>query len=336
MRPLIYFENADGLKRSGIGRAMRHQLTALSYNGIEACIDKNDTSYDLAHINTYFVKSKALLRKCKSKGIPVILHGHSTFEDFRNSFRAWKLARPFYEASLRYMYSRADLIIAPTEYARDLIAGYPFVTCPVEALSNGIDPEEYAPSEDFKRAFRDRFHIEEGEPFIIGVGFPFARKGLQDFFAMARQFPGVKFIWFGSLQKILTSSYMLREIKNRPGNAIMAGYCTGDVIKGAYQCATAMFFPSYEETEGIVVLEALVSKCPIVARDIGVYKGWLKDGVNAHLCNDNAGFEKVITNLISNGESPEILEAGYHTASERSLHKIGARMIEIYNGLLQG
>ena len=37
------------------------------------------------------------------------------------------------------------------------------------------------------------------------------------------------------------------------------------------------FFPSYEETEGIVVLEAFASHQHVVLRDIPVYEGWVDD-----------------------------------------------------------
>ena len=90
MKVLLYFENADGIKKSGIGRAMRHQMEALTRAGVDFTIDKND-SFDLAHINTLYTKSKKLLKKCNKEGIPVIVHGHSTYEDFRDSFALWKM-----------------------------------------------------------------------------------------------------------------------------------------------------------------------------------------------------------------------------------------------------
>jgi 1,2-diacylglycerol-3-alpha-glucose alpha-1,2-glucosyltransferase len=67
----------------------------------------------------------------------------------------------------------------------------------------------------------------------------------------------------------------------------MAGYCSGDIIHGAYDLASCMFFPSLEETEGIVVLEALASHTPLLVRDIGVYDPWLVDGVNCHKAKTN-------------------------------------------------
>ncbi len=332
MKTLIYFENADSIKHSGIGRAMAHQLRSCELAGVETTIHKKD-SFDIAHINTYFYKSQAVLRKAKKQGIPVIVHGHSTFEDFRNSFRLWKVMALWFNPQLRKMYQRADMIVAPTPYARDLIKSYGYCQNVIN-ISNGIDIAAYGPNPEGMKAFREKFDVKEGDKCVIGVGFPFYRKGLHDFIEVARRFPEVKFIWFGYLQRILTQVSMLKIIKKRPSNVIMAGYCSGDIIKGAYQCADAMFFPSYEETEGIVVLEALATKCPLLVRDIGVYKEWLEDGVNCRMAKDNDGFEKQLRDLLEHGEKKEVLEAGYQVALERDLSKIGEKLKKAYEGLL--
>ena len=51
MKVLLYFENEDSIKKSGIGRALKHQLQACKDAGVETTTDKN-SSFDIAHINT--------------------------------------------------------------------------------------------------------------------------------------------------------------------------------------------------------------------------------------------------------------------------------------------
>jgi 1,2-diacylglycerol-3-alpha-glucose alpha-1,2-glucosyltransferase len=333
MKVLIYFEDENAIKTSGIGRAMRHQMEACTLAGIPFTTNPKD-SFDIAHINTIWAKSKRLLKRCKKAGIPVIVHGHSTYEDFRRSFKCWQLAEPFFDHQLTSMYSKADLIITPTPYSKGLIDSY-HIAKKVIAISNGIDLKEYAPNPEAQKAFREKFSLKEGEKFVMGVGFPFERKGIQDFFDVARAFPEIKFIWFGHLSGWLTNDKVKRWIRKRPANAIMAGYCKGELIHGAFQTASALFFPSYEETEGIVVLEALASKCPLVVRDVGVYEPWLTDGVNCHKGKTNADFERILKGLFEKGEDPKILESGYEVAAQRSLDHVGEELKEAYSSLLQ-
>jgi len=327
MKVLLYFESADKIKKSGIGRAMKHQMMALKSSGVDFTIDKNDT-FDLAHINTLWPKSKRLLKKCRKHHIPVIVHGHSTYEDFRDYFAFWKIMKIWFYPELKYMYSHADMIITPTNYSKKLIESYGF-NKKVVAISNGINLSDYATSEEKVNDFIKFFNIQNNEKVIIGIGLPFQRKGIHDFFNVARLFPNIKFIWFGNLNKALICHFVKKAIKNRPQNVIMPGYIDSDIIKGAMQYASLLFFPSYEETEGIVVLEALASHCPVLVRDIGVYDGWLEDNVNCFKAKDNQEFKEKIQYILSH-DNDQIIHNGYEVVKARSIDKIGEQLKTTY------
>jgi len=333
MKVLLYEQNANMQKKSGIGRALRHQKKALELNGIETTFDINDT-YDFVHINSSFAKSYRLVKKLNKKGIPCVVHGHSTYEDFRESFRMWKTIEPWFDNNLTKIYGEAKYIITPTPYSKGLIENYKCTKCPVEAISNGIDLVEYAHDEAKIEAYKKHFNIQEGQKVVIGVGLLFKRKGLHDFFEVARKMPDVTFIWFGHLQKILCTHEINKAIKNRPSNVIMPGYIDGAVIKGAMQAADCFFFPSYEETEGIVTLEALCSKIPLLVRDIPVYNGWLEKDKNCYMASSNDEFVEKIR-YIFQADNSKILEEGYKIAEERSLDKIGKQLLAAYNRVIE-
>ena len=331
MKVLLYFENQDKIKTSGIGRALKHQIQALTSAGVEYTLDPKD-SFDIAHINTYFPKAKHLIKKLKRKHIPVIVHGHSTIEDFRNSFRMWKLMALWFNPNLMWFYKHADHIITPSAYSKELIDSYNLGTS-VEFISNGIDPKLYEYKQEDIDAFKSYFDIKEGEKVIIGVGFPFNRKGIKDFFEVASKMPDIKFIWFGALQRILTQHNVLKAIKHRPSNVLMPGYIDNKIIRGAYHYAECLFFPSYEETEGIVVLESLASNCVTLVRDIGVYKDWLNDGVDCYKAKNNEEFIKKINYLISH-DNTHLKENGMKLVKERTLEKVGLELKDAYERVL--
>ncbi len=332
MKVLLYLENQSSMSVSGIGRALVHQQLALKENGIEFTLNPKD-DFDIVHINSYGPKSYSLLKKCKKKGIPVVVHGHSTHEDFRESFRLWKLIAPFYNNMMDRLYKRADLIITPTNYSKKLIENYKGVNCKVVAISNGIKLEDYEYQKENVEAFKKMFNITN-EKVVIGIGFYFKRKGIDDFFEVARKMPDVKFIWFGYLQKILTTSYVLKCIKNKPDNVILPGYIKGNVIKGALYYANCMFFPTNEETEGIVALEALATRLPLVTRDIGVYEDWLTSGVDCLKGKNNEEFVGLIRKTIDE-DCAFIKQNGYKIVEERTLDKVGSKLKEEYELLLK-
>ena len=107
---------------------MTHQKKALELANVDYTLDYND-NFTLPHINTLFFDSYKVLKKCKKRGMKVIVHGHSTIEDFKYSFRCWRLVAPLYNHLILRMYRKADLIITPTNYSKSLIEKY---KCPLE------------------------------------------------------------------------------------------------------------------------------------------------------------------------------------------------------------
>ena len=93
------------------------------------------------------------------------------------------------------------------------------------------------------------------------------------------------------------------------------------------------FFPSYEETEGIVVLEALAAKCQVLVRNIGVYDSWLSKNENCFMGKNNEEFTEAIEKYLS-GEINSTIEKGYEVAKSKSLEKIGAQLKKIYEDLI--
>ncbi|VTS12931.1 glycosyltransferase family 4 protein [Streptococcus pseudoporcinus] len=331
MKVLLYLEAENYLKKSGIGRAIKHQIKALTLIGQAFTTNPKD-DYDLVHINTYGLASWLLMVNAQKKGKKVIMHGHSTEEDFRNSFIFSNLVSPLFRRYLCLFYRKADAIITPTIYSKSLIENYG-IRKPIYVISNGINLEQYGADPQKERIFRDYFHLKAGQKVVMGAGLFFKRKGIDDFVEVAKAMPDVQFIWFGETNKWVIPAEMRRIIeKEHPANVIFPGYIKGPVYEGAMTGADAFFFPSREETEGIVVLEALASRQNIVLRDIPVYSGWVNQE-SAELASDVSGFEAALRRIFS-GESHKV-EAGYQVAESRSLEKIAAELVDTYQKVME-
>lgn len=335
MKVCLYFEGKELIKTSGIGRALKHQKAACTSAGIEYTLDPND-DYDILHINTVGPSSLGVISKARSQGKKVIYHAHSTEEDFRDSFVLSNQIAPTFKKILVSLYSKADLILTPTPYSKKLLEGYEGIDRPIVALSNGIDLNRFHYDEEKVKAFRRYFSLKEDEKVVISVGLYFERKGILDFMEVASRMKDVKFIWFG-----YTPSYTIpkkiREVVNgnHPSNVILPGYVKGPIIEGAYANANCFFFASKEETEGIVVLEALASRQHILVRDIPVYDPWLIDGVNCYKGKNVDEFEEKLRAIL-NGQCADLRDEGRITAEKRSIQQVGAELKKIYTSVLNG
>lgn len=333
MKVLLYFEGEKALGKSGIGRALEHQKRALSASGVDYTTDPSCTDYDIIHINTYGLKSRAMVKKAKRAGKKIIYHAHSTEEDFRNSFIGSNQLAPLLKKYLISLYSQADHIVTPTTYSKELLTGYG-ITKPISAVSNGIDLDKYKKNEEKEAAFRDYFNIKDGEKVIICVGLFFERKGIIDFIEVAKNFPEYRFIWFGHVPLMSIPSHIRKIVKeDHPENVEFPGYIRGEIIEGAYSGSDLFFFPSYEETEGIVVLEAMASRQNLLVRDIPVYDGWLKKDVNCYMGNNNKEFAELLQQIVE-GEKPSLSHAAYEIVENRSIEKVGRELKNIYTSVL--
>ena len=333
MKILIYFEGQQLLSKSGIGRAFDHQKKALESAGVPYSTDENELDFDILHINTYGLNSQRMVRRAKRADKKVIYHAHSTEEDFRNSFIGSNQVSAIYKKHLVRLYSSADFIITPTLYSKKVIEGYG-IEQPIEAISNGIDLTRFNRNVEKEKQFRDYFQLPLDKKVIISVGLYFERKGLVDFVEVARRFPEYTFIWFGHTP-LYTIPKKIRAIiqGDHPDNVIFPGYIKGDIIEGAYTNADLFFFPSYEETEGIVVLEALASRQHVLVREIPVYDGWLVPGENAYMGRTNEDFCNQIEQIIEK-KAIDLRENGWQTAQGKSIQAIGQQLKSVYEKVL--
>lgn len=332
MKIKLYFGQEDAIKKSGIGRAFVHQKKALELSGIPYTTDKDDLDYDILHINTVWPDSFKIINQARKYNKKIVYHAHSTEEDFKNSFMFSNTVSGIYKKWLVNMYTKADYIITPTPYSKSLLESYG-IELPIKAVSNGVDLTQFNPTEQQIQSFVDQYKIKDDEVVIISVGWLFERKGFDTFVSVARKLPEYKFMWFGDVKLSRPTKKIKDLLADLPGNLILPGYVSGDVIKGAYGRCNIFFFPSREETEGIVVLEALACRCNVLLRDIPVFSSWLENGVNCYKGNHTDDFVEIIREMI-NGKRPSLVEQGYLVAKERELSKIGKELLEVYNELL--
>lgn len=330
MKVLLYLEGGRFLGNSGIGNALKHQESALSSLNVSYTTDPNE-AYDIVHINTYGPRSIRLMKRAQKAGKRVIVHGHSTREDFANSFVGSNLLAPYVGRHLKKIYQRADFIITPSAYSKQLISSYG-VTTPIAALSNGIVLDNYQPDPQAEQAFRQHFKIEAGQKVVISAGLYFLRKGIDEFIEVARRFPEVRFIWFGYINPYMVPRAVRRLIlHDHPKNVEFPGYFKGQIYKGALTAADAFFFPSREETEGIVVLEALASRQHVLLRDIPVYEGWL-DETAVSFGRNVTEFEQALGRILDG--QVDRREAGYAVAESRSMDNVARGLVEIYQKVM--
>lgn len=156
MKIYIYKGGLSLVAKSGVGSAIRHQEKML--RAAKVTVTDVWKEADIVQINTVLPDSPLVARRARRQGKKVVYYGHSTMEDFKNSFIGSNLAAPLFKKWIRHCYRQGDVVITPTEYSRELLMKYDLHR-EIYALTNGVDTEFFHKTEQAGGRFRIFFHL---------------------------------------------------------------------------------------------------------------------------------------------------------------------------------
>jgi 1,2-diacylglycerol-3-alpha-glucose alpha-1,2-glucosyltransferase len=335
--------------QSGIGEAIRHQRRAVEELGHEV-VTSPFASFDAVHLNTPFPDTPLLALWAHLRRRPVLMWAHSTEEDFRDSFTGANRVAPWFRRWIAWIYRRGDAVITPTQYARTLISRPRYgIRRRIHVLSNGVDTGFFRAREGDRAALRDRLGLEAGARVVMSVGIQMVRKGILEWIDVARRMPESTFVWYGRTDPRLITKEVAAAVAGAPENCRFPGYVAPDQLREAYGGADAFCFLTKEETEGIVLLEALSCGTPVLLSDIPIYSRWLPDGEIVHKVQvppaaavSGGGADasrprgeaaaRIAARLgaLLDGELADLSDAGRSAAEAVDMHEVAASLQRIY------
>jgi glycosyltransferase involved in cell wall biosynthesis len=312
---------------SGIRQAYDNHLTALRAAGV-AVTDDPDDGFDILHLETLGPRSFYLAEKFSGLR-PLVIHAHTTAEDFANSFVMSDLLAPHLGRVLTHFYNKADVVVAPTRYTQGVLHEHG-VDRPIEVISNGVALERFASMRRARSLGRGRYQLTG--IVVFAVGLVLLRKGIDLFCEVARRLPQFTFVWFGPLHRAVKPE-TLRVLHEAPPNARFPGYV--EDITEAYAAGDIFLFPSAVENEGLAVLEAAAARRPLVLREAACFAGRFVDRQNCLMASDADGFADHVLRLAEDPKLRTYLgEAARRFAEAHALERVGTALRTVYQRLL--
>ncbi len=344
VRVLNYLEFADRLRRSGIGTAVENQRRALADSdhrlvttpwtgdspataGLKRAVGEPAfRAYDLAHCNLVGPGTIAVAEHARRHGIPLVLHAHVTREDFAGSFRGSTAVGPALERYLRWLYSRADLVLCPSAYTESVLESYP-IEAPIRSITNGVDIAALEGYETLREPYRRRFDLDG--LVVFAVGNVFERKGVSTFCRLAER-TDYEFVWFGPSDTGPHADPTVRRlVRSPPENVTFTGWI--EDVRGAYGAGDVYLFPTKVENQGIAVLEAMACGAAVVLRDIPVFEEFYTDGEDCLKCATLSEFETALERLTEDPALRKRLGANAReTARRHDLDRVRSELLDAY------
>jgi glycosyltransferase involved in cell wall biosynthesis len=220
--------------------------------------------FDVVHLHSFNTIFSMLLA-LKLVKIPVVATRHIYVEHMKKDlFHKWYLGR-------------IDRMLAISEFSRrNIIDTYPIEEQKIETLYLGIDLNKYTRDEQKAAEFKKQFAIADNIKVIGVVGRIDPAKGQMEFInaipEIIKEHPATHFVIVGKTTADKELDY-LAKLKNNirdlgVGSFVtFTGFCSDVSIP--MSALDIFVMPSYFEAFGLIAIEAMACKVPVVATNMG-------------------------------------------------------------------
>lgn len=277
----------------------------------------NDEAFDVIHVHEPFAPGPSLTA-VMLKLAPTVATFHSA--GYTSSYRMWG-------KSMKIIAPRIDIRTAVSKDAVELAQQY--LGGEYEVLFNGIEVDRYRPSAT---------HIAESkrENAIFFIGRHEPRKGLAVLLEAMKKLPADVTLWIGSDGP---ETETLKEQYKGDARIEWIGRISDEEKIERLHRAGVFCAPSlHGESFGVVLLEAMAARTPVVASSLDGYRNVATHDVNALLveAGDVDALASALARVLVDARLRQrLVEAGSVHAESYSMDALADRYIEIYHRLLR-
>lgn len=298
---------------------------------VDLAFNSKPLTANLVHCHTWYTFFAGFLAKILYR-IPLVVTMHSL-----EPLRPWKeeqLGAGYHLSSWieKNGVEQADRIIAVSaEMKEDIIRIYHTLPEKIAVIHNGIDLEQYRPVSD--RSYLDEQGINY--PYLLFVGRISRQKGIIQLLEAMTLLDRVRLVLCaGSPDTSELETEVREKVRQNPKVKWINEMVPKDKLIQLYSHAAAFVCPSVYEPFGIINLEAMACKVPVIASRVGGIKEVVVDGETGFLVSPNNPVElaeKIKITL----ESPELIAKFKENGRIRveqyfSWESIAARTVELY------
>jgi len=309
--------------------------------------------FSLWHANVGYPAGVLVGDFCRRRGLPCTLRCAGDDIQVYPEVDYGLRRDPRIDALCRRYYPGFDRVIAITETVSDEYRALGIPDERIVPIPNGVDLNQFPPLAAGRRsALRDQLGIAEDDFVFISVGRNHPKKGfstLVDAAALLRErgLRRFKVLFVGPGFEQIQADIAARGLEEHfRFDVVSVDTATLGAVPALpprplverYQMADTFVLPSYVETFGVVLIEAMAAGLPILTTDAPGCRDVVRDGIDGTLFppGDGAALAGLMERLITDGTERQRLAAGARSAAAGyALDRVVARYVDLFESLMK-
>jgi glycogen synthase len=319
-----FIETKDGAVKALYGSNLYQEV--YRFSELAKVIAQNE-EFDIIHCHDWMTVDAAINAK-KVSGKPIVMHIHNTIFD-----RGAGFGSPYeYEIEKRG-FEQADRVIAISNRIKEILVTKYFINPDkIEVIHWGIDQDNPA----YKLNYKSPFSFDNSK-IVLFLGRITIQKGPDYFVEAAKkvlQFePSAKFIFVGSGD--MEPQIIRRVAELGIGNSVIfSGFAKGADVHKAFQMADVYVMPSVSEPFGVVALESMINKTPVIISKQSGASEVIRNGLKVDFWDVDELTNKIVGVLKYVPLHKELTEQGLQEVKQYTYEETADRVVAVYNSLM--
>ena len=292
---------------------------------------------DIVHAQHMFTMGRLARYAAREYKKPLVYTYHTLITEYANKYSS--IFAPIIRAYLRNMSKRfcnsCDQVITPSPSMKRILIDFG-VKKPIEPIPTGIEPKNFK-RQDSKQ-FRTKHKIDSKDKILLYLSriakeknIPFLFKAFKK---IQKEYPDCHLLMVGGGPEEKEMQYLAKELKIK--KITFTGMVPKEEANRIFGMADIFTFPSYTETQGIVVAEAMAAGTPPVAVGKMGPTDLIQDGKDGYLTkmNVNDFSQKILKLLKDDGLRQKFAKAGLARIEEFSTNTSVEKMIKLYKKVI--
>jgi glycosyltransferase involved in cell wall biosynthesis len=305
-----------------------------------------DLKPDVVHSQTEFTIGFGGKAYCLRHDVPHFMTCHTWYEHYITTY--FPLLPASFARAVASSWSRADYrlidgLVVPSRWMQGLVRSYG-VDCPIEVIPTGIDPDDFSLAPDVMGEAAARFHVKvpdiSGRRILLYTGRIAKEKNIDFLLGVMQRIresaPDALLVLAGRGPQEARLQESVRA-QGLEAHVRFAGYLDRRELTYVLSRAEAFVFASKTETQGLVLVEAMMCRVPVVAVRARGTEEFLVDDKGGYLVEEDVEqFAAKVRLLLSDRDTQrQKREEARTAAQEWTAQSMTSRLLALYDGALR-